>query len=40
MRGDLIETFKIICGISNYGIDFFQDFFSQIKFTIKTDVKN
>ena len=26
MRGDLIETFKIICGISNYGINFFKIF--------------
>ena len=26
MRGDLIETFKIICGISNYEIDLFKIF--------------
>ena len=40
IRDDLIETFKIIHGISNYGGHFFQYFSSNWEFTTKADFKN
>ena len=40
IRGDLIETFKIIYGVSNYNGHFFQYFSLNWKFTVKADVKN
>ena len=40
MRDDLTETFKIIHRISYYIKPFFQYFFSNWKFTYKTDFKN
>ena len=40
MRSDLIETFKLINGISNYDRRFFQYLSSNWKFTVKADFKN
>ena len=40
MKGDLIKTFKIINGISNYHRHFLKNFSSNWKFIVKTDFKN
>ena len=39
MKGDLIETYKIINGIPNYGGHFFQYFSPNWKFTVNTNFK-
>ena len=40
MNGDLIETFKISYGVSNYGRHFFQYFSLNWELTVKTDFKS